>query len=100
MHNKPYRPTNGFEGVDFQNEWCMTCRHYHVQAGCPILNASMMYETDEPGYPNQWIYGKDGRPECVGYSKEEPGVHVPDVHQWRATRAEIAEAVRQLRCKS
>ena len=68
---KPYRPSNGTEGMYFIAEFCEQCIHekwMHTQCEgdkkCDILSRSLIYDLDDPEYPEEWIY-KDGKPICT-----------------------------------
>lgn len=60
---KPYRPSNGSEGLCFFEKFCFQCgrdEKYHEtqegEYGCPILAASFYYEKDDPLFPGQyWV---------------------------------------------
>jgi hypothetical protein len=60
---KPYRPSNGEEGLMFQEAWCDRCMRDRAfresdgnAEGCSILSSSMLYETDDPKYPKEWVW--------------------------------------------
>lgn len=66
---KPYRPSNGTEGMEFEARFCDRCRrdakYRRTQDGadgCPILAAVFMHEVDDPKYPKEWIVNKWGDP--------------------------------------
>jgi hypothetical protein len=59
---KPYRPSNGTEGMMFTERFCDRCKRdarYRETDdgadGCPILAASYCYEVDSEKYPKEWI---------------------------------------------
>lgn len=62
MSLKPYRPSNGTEGMMFQEEWCERCERDRAfradqnNDGCSILSATMVYMADDPKYPKEWVY--------------------------------------------
>lgn len=72
--HKLYRPSSGTEGADFITEWCCECER-DINEDCPILANSFAYNIDEPGYPQEWRYGKSG-PECTAYV--ERGKPIPN----------------------
>jgi len=58
----PYRPSNGSEGDFFMDKFCYRCKHDAVfqrtqdgDDGCQIILASMTFDTEEEGYPKEWI---------------------------------------------
>ena len=66
-----YRPANGSEGADFMALWCDRCRAdagFGEGDGCRILAATMAYPIGHPGYPEEWIYGDDGRGKCTMFT--------------------------------
>ena len=55
-----YYPSNGWEGGDFQERWCVPCKN-DANNDCRILTASYM------GPVVQWVYGEDGTPKCTAF---------------------------------
>lgn len=74
--NEPYRPSNGTQGADFQDQWCCHCqRDAAFQAdpnaeGCEIVAATFCYDITDPKYPKEWVYGNDGQPKCTAYTED------------------------------
>lgn len=68
-----YQPSNGSEGANFVETYCMNCIHCDPDPDgpkqCKILCASLCYSVDEPGYPKEWIYGDNGEPTCTKWEK-------------------------------
>ena len=65
--NKPYLPSNGTEGMVFDEAWCSRCKRdmafrNGVGEGCPILAASFR------GQPKEWVHDKDGEPTCTAFA--------------------------------
>lgn len=60
-----YRPSCGSEGADFISSWCCGCER-DKNEDCQIVADTFMYDTDEPEYPQQWVYGDKG-PECTAW---------------------------------
>lgn len=57
---KLYRPSNGTEGHMFRAEFCQRCEHDHdFDNPCPIMMATMVFDTDDAEYPNEWRYVDD-----------------------------------------
>jgi hypothetical protein len=76
--SKPYRPTCGTEGADFQAAFCDRCERDRLfretQEGgdsCPILLDSSAYDVTDSRYPKQWIIDEQG-PRCTAF--EQGGV--------------------------
>lgn len=70
---KPYRPSNGTEGMGFVAQFCEQCIHEkfihtqcHDDKKCDILSRSFIYGLDDPEYPEEWIW-LDGAPTCTAY---------------------------------
>lgn len=65
---KPYRPSNGTEGMMFTARFCDRCkrdepaRRDDFENGCPIYAATMAYELDDAKYPREWIVNAIGDP--------------------------------------
>ena len=73
---KPYQPSNGtVEGDDFYCAYCEKCERDaqysddFSELGCQILAATYAYKVDDPNYPKEWVYDKDGYPICTAYTK-------------------------------
>jgi hypothetical protein len=68
-----YYPSNGSEGEWFMSQFCYQCIHDYPdpESGkkCNLITASMCLYPTEPGYPNEWIYGSDGKPKCTKFVK-------------------------------
>ena len=64
-----YRPSNGTEGMIFQEKWCDQCRRGQGD-GCRILSDSMVFDVDEKGYPPQMRY-VDDVPTCAAFVHKE-----------------------------
>lgn len=73
---KPYKPSNGTEGMVFIENWCRHCaRDKAMREGepieecddrelCPIIARSFSGEATE------WVYGTDGQPRCTEYVEQ------------------------------
>lgn len=84
---KKYQPSNGTEGMYFIEEYCMNCIHCHPhpekQPQCDILCRTLMYDINDPEYPNEWIYNSLNEPMCTAHvnfdwGNEEDGWNDPD----------------------
>lgn len=70
------RPSNGGEGCEFQGSFCDQCAHEkYTHTGndndpmCPIFSRAVMYDVDDPEYPNEWTYDENGQPTCTNFKK-------------------------------
>ncbi len=81
MAGKPYRPGSGTEGMSFDDHWCEHCtrdrpyrddpdNHDPAIHGCQIIADVFAYETDNPKYPKEWVYGADGVPKCTAFTTD------------------------------
>lgn len=82
---KPYRPSNGTEGMIFFEEWCFRCKKDDLfrcedpdksTTRCDILDKTMALDSDDPEYPKEWVYdpGKideGGHPQCTAFEEME-----------------------------
>ena len=65
---KPYRPSNGTEGMMFMDDWCARCardaatRKGDYEHGCRILARSLTYNLGDAEYPREWIQCTEGEP--------------------------------------
>lgn len=69
---KSYRPSNGTEGMMFMARYCEQCvkdSRGYAPDGCEIILLSMVCDTDDPDYPEEWVIGKDGQPTCTAFEK-------------------------------
>lgn len=74
-----YQPSNGTEGEMFFRSWCFQCqRDKAMREGCDvdecddderceIIADTMAFAVDDPQYPSEWQYGKDGQPCCTAF---------------------------------
>lgn len=77
---KPYRPGSGTEGMAFDEHWCEHCtrdaeyRNSGPDAdpaiGCQIIADTFAFERDDPRYPKEWVYDRDGRPCCTAFTTD------------------------------
>ena len=73
---KPYRPSTGTEGVDFEDWWCGHCVHDQAfrddpdfGQGCQIIADALAFDIADPRYPKEWVW-KDGEPCCTAFSQD------------------------------
>lgn len=79
--SKPYRPSNGSEGMAFEAAFCADC-HYEdrdrndpldMSDGCNILARALAFQIGDPEYPKEWI--RDPDPRCTYFRKLGTGSH-------------------------
>jgi len=82
-----WRPSNGTEGEIFMQGWCAQCARDKSMREvdpvekcdddevCEIIAATFRHDVDDPEYPVEWQYGKDGQPCCTAFI--EAGQPVP-----------------------
>lgn len=61
---KPYRPSNGTEGMRFEEMFCDRCK---LVEGCDILGKSMWHEIGDKGYPPELKFDSEGVPTCTKF---------------------------------
>lgn len=78
---EPYRPSNGSEGMWFEDKWCNRCAREAkfredqcAENACSIVQAAFMYDEDDPEYPKEWITDEEGNPRCTAFDPEN-GAH-------------------------
>lgn len=65
---RPYRPSNGTEGMIFEEQFCDRCVKNDPEKGCEIQLNAFCYQIDDPQYPKEWI--EDGNlenPRCTAF---------------------------------
>jgi len=84
-----YRPSNGTEGECFFAAWCCKCqRDKALREGaniddcddterCDIIANTFAYDLEDPEYPAEWQYGKDGQPCCTAFVPAGDAVPAP-----------------------
>lgn len=63
--SEPYRPANASEGLAFMAQFCDRCDRLY----CEIKTNAMIYDVDDPSYPEEWIYD-DESPTCTAFTQE------------------------------
>lgn len=63
-----YRPSNGTEGMIFEEKFCEQCKLYE-NGGCIIWFNAGLYEINEPEYPKEWVYDAENKPTCTAFEK-------------------------------
>lgn len=69
---KPYRPSNGTEGEMFMGRFCERCvkDNPDEDQGCEILMMTMALDTDDEGYPSEWVQDHNG-PRCTAFEQRQ-----------------------------
>lgn len=71
--NRKYQPSNGTEGMIFCERFCDQCLNQHPDPNherqCMILCRTMVYDTNDKEYPEEWIYDDSGKPTCTAFIK-------------------------------
>jgi len=85
----PYRPSNGWEGANFEARFCDQCERQKAfndawenyvlgggdnlgdVEGCNILTTVHGTQVDDPAYPKEWIEGATG-PRCTAFTSALP----------------------------
>lgn len=62
---KPYRPSNGSEGMMFEAIWCDKCTGESVIKSCDIFCSALFGAT-----PKEWMYYNNA-PICTAFKKRE-----------------------------
>ena len=65
--SEKYRPSNGTEGDYFMSQFCFRCTK---EDGCEIVGKALVFNEDEPHYPDEWTWDGDGKPTCTAFQKE------------------------------
>lgn len=70
---KPYRPSNGTEGMIFDDRFCSKCRFMQADYGCPIQLNTALYDIDDPNYPGQFWVIEEGEQmgRCTAFYPEK-----------------------------
>jgi hypothetical protein len=77
---KSYRPSNGTEGMIFEDNYCSQCIHekwMHTQKDgdkqCDIYNRVQLFDFTDKEYPKEWIYDQNEKPTCTAFVKFDWG---------------------------
>ena len=78
MSERPYRPSNVCQGMDFFDAFCHRCakdakfRESGLgQDGCPIVSDTFLYKASDPRYPKEWVQDESG-PRCAAFEEAKP----------------------------
>jgi len=66
-----FRPSNGTEGMIFQDKFCDRCkfRTPEIKGDCQIDLLAMSFSVEDEHYPPEWIYDKDGNGICTKFEE-------------------------------
>jgi hypothetical protein len=65
---KTYEPSNGSEGSAFMSHFCENCI-FDEESDCEIIAASMIFKSNEPEYPKEFVYNENGNPSCTAFQQ-------------------------------
>lgn len=77
---EPYRPSNGTEGMMFEEEFCSRCVKQDGPDGdsmCSVWDAAMFFSADEPDYPKELVWSPEGHPICKAFDDGTKEKHAP-----------------------
>jgi hypothetical protein len=76
---RPYRPSNGTDGMHFDEAWCSRCQReaaYREDENsgdtCNILDRSFFFDIGDPEYPPEWVeddvqFPEPTHPRCTAF---------------------------------
>ena len=67
---RPYRPSSGTEGMDFEAAFCDRCKfapNYDTMVDCDILSRTFWNNVGDPDYPWQWVSEGLFFPQCAAF---------------------------------
>lgn len=79
MKTRKYRPSNGTEGIAFDNAWCASCERDRAWREdetkgepCEILSRTFVHNIDDLEYPTEWVeddvsYPQPTNPRCTAF---------------------------------
>lgn len=80
MSQRKYRPSNGSEGMWFVETYCSRCIHEkfmhtndHEDKKCDIFSNTLIFNVNEKGYPEEWIYDDNENPKCTAHGRWDWG---------------------------
>lgn len=75
-----YQPSNGSEGCGFVELFCCNCLHEkfmhtqnHEDKKCDIFSRTLIYDTEDKEYPEEWTYDENNNPTCTAWQKWDWG---------------------------
>src|SRR5215217_6576896 len=98
---KPYRPSNGTEGMIFEENFCNQCIHMHPDPDkspqCDKVLCAMCFDIGEPDYPKEWIQDDNGdNARCTAFVKHDWGNGGDDGNDWKEPEPIIPDDPNQL----
>lgn len=73
LAGKPFRPSNGTEGMIFEEHFCSQCIHQNPDPtkgkNCDTACAAFCFDLKDKDYPKEWIYDSEGWPICTKWVK-------------------------------
>lgn len=61
----PYRPSNGTEGMWFEEKYCMNCIHCDPdpdgEKQCLVLMNALCFDLKDKEFPKEWVSDADGK---------------------------------------
>lgn len=82
-----YCPSNGTEGIYFEEEFCFRCANEDMDAErwCDIHTDALFYRASDERYPAEWWVYFNGKPTCLAFKdkdddggSDKPEPSVPD----------------------
>lgn len=77
---KSFRPSNGTEGMVFEEHFCSNCIHEkfihtqnHKDKQCPVYSGMILFEVNEEDYPPELVFDSEGWPVCTKWTKWDWG---------------------------
>lgn len=68
---KKYRPSNGTEGMWFEDAFCNHCMHQNPdptkEKNCEIAMRAFCFDLKDEQYPIEWQYDPLGHPTCTAF---------------------------------
>lgn len=61
--NSPFRPSNGTEGMIFEERYCFKCNKFLT---CTIFEDAQDYDIGDPEYPKELVYLNE-KPTCTAF---------------------------------
>ena len=76
--SKKFIPSNGTEGLMFQEEWCRRCKRDQAfqrgeGEGCQILADTYAHWPDENKFPSEWTYNDKSEAICTAFEAAPDG---------------------------
>lgn len=68
---KPYRPSNGSEGMMFAEQFCGRCKKSNGGEPCSIFDFAFWNDIGDEGYPQEWVHDANGEPACTAFERHD-----------------------------